>query len=97
MSTELQPDIVETSAAEGMEYLDESLIEQLDNELRGRVTREQIRRVVTEIASEFRTATVTAFVPIFIQRLARERLATLVADNGKRGDGSESPDLEMTL
>jgi hypothetical protein len=65
--------------------LDDSLIEQIWHDLDGQVTREQIRQVVTEIAAEFRSATVTAFVPIFIRRQAREKLEN-TGQHGLLGD-----------
>jgi hypothetical protein len=57
----------------------------------GQVTREQIRQVVTEIAAEFRSATVTAFVPILIRRRAREKLETRVNESRDSAvDGREA-------
>ena len=62
-------------------HLDDSLVEQIWQDLDGQVTRELICQVVNEIATEFRTATITAFIPIFIRRQAREKLEILVNDN----------------
>jgi hypothetical protein len=65
------------------DYLDDSLIEQIWHDLDGQVTRERIHQIAAEVASEFRTATVTAFVPLFIRRQACKKLRTLI--NKKRG------------
>lgn len=81
MSTQLGPTIAETNHDSDVKYVDDSLIGQIWNDLDGRATREQIRQVVSEIAAEFRTAKVTAFVPIFIRRQARAKLETLVNEN----------------
>ena len=81
MPTELSPTIAETSHDGVINDMDDSLIEQIWDDLDGQVTRGQIRQVVTEIAAEFRTATVTAFVPIFIRRQAREKLETWVNES----------------
>ena len=57
-----------------MDYVDDALVEALWQDLDGQVSRQQIARAVTQIAAKFEQATVTAFVPIFIQRQALERL-----------------------
>ena len=64
-----------------MNDTDDWLIEQIWHDLDGQVTREQIRQVVIEIADEFRSATVTAFVPILIRRRAREKLETRINES----------------
>ena len=83
MPTELRPTIAKTNHDGVMNDVDDSLIEQIWHDLDGHVTREQVRQVVTEIAAEFRTATITAFVPIFIRRQAREKLEALVSAKPK--------------
>jgi hypothetical protein len=85
MAAELRPTIVKTNHDRVMNEIDDSLIEQIWHDLDGQVTREQIRQVVTEIAAEFRSATVTAFVPIFIRRQAREKLEN-TGQHGLLGD-----------
>jgi hypothetical protein len=52
----------------------ESVVEGIWRDLDGQVTHEQIRQAASEVASEFQDATITAFVPIFIRRLTREKL-----------------------
>lgn len=69
------------------DYMDDSLIEQIWHDLDGQVARERIRQVVAKIAAEFRAATVTAFVPIFIRRRAREELETWVNVNRDSASG----------
>ncbi len=51
----------------------DSIIEKVWQDLDGQLSREQIGQTVTEIALEYRDATVQAFVPIFIHRQAVER------------------------
>jgi hypothetical protein len=81
MATELRSTIAETNHNGVMKEIDDSLIEQIWHDLDKQVTREQIRQVITEIAADFRSATVTAFVPIFIRRQAREKLKARVNDS----------------
>jgi hypothetical protein len=57
-----------------MDYVDDPLVEKLWHELDGQVSRQRIAGAVTEIATRFERATVTAFVPIFIRRQALEYL-----------------------
>ena len=65
-----------------MDYLDDSFVEQIWHDLDGQVARERIHQVAAEAAAEFRTATVTAFVPLFIRRKTCKKLRTLI--NEKR-------------
>lgn len=53
----------------------EVLIEDLWRDLGGRVTRDRIRQLVNEAATEFQNATITTFVPVFIRRRIREKLS----------------------
>jgi hypothetical protein len=57
-----------------VDYVDDALVEMLWKDLDGQVSRQQITRAVSQIASRFDKATVTAFVPIFIRRQALEHL-----------------------
>jgi len=81
MSTEPGPTIAERNHDSDMQYVDDSLIGQIWHDLDRQVTREQIRQVACEIADAFRSATITAFVPIFIRRQTRAKLETLVDEN----------------
>jgi hypothetical protein len=56
------------------DYVDDSLVEKLWQDLEGRVPRQQIVQAATEIAAGFESAGVTTFVPIFVHRRALERL-----------------------
>jgi hypothetical protein len=60
------------------DYLDDSFIEQIWHDLGGQVPRERIHQIAAEAAAEFRTATVTAFVPVFVRRRTREKLEVLI-------------------
>jgi hypothetical protein len=64
------------------DYLDESFIEQIWHDLDGQVPRERIHQIAAEAAAEFRTATVTAFVPVFVRRRTREKLEVLINERG---------------
>ena len=81
MATELHPTIAETNHIGVINDLNGSPIDQIWHDLDGQVTCEQIRQVVTEIADEFRSATVTAFVPILIRKRAHEKLGTRVNES----------------
>ena len=48
--------------------VDDSLVEDVWQELAGRVSHAQVRRLASEIAVEYQDASVQAFVPIFIRR-----------------------------
>jgi hypothetical protein len=63
-----------------MEIVDDALVETLQQDLDGQVSRQQIVRAVNEIAARFEKATVTAFVPIFIRRQARKQLEEMLAN-----------------
>lgn len=82
MSMELHQIIVETNKRAMIDNVDDSLVEKLWHDLDGQVSCEQIGRAVTEIATRFQTATVTAFVPIFIHRRALEQLRSLLFSEG---------------
>jgi hypothetical protein len=70
----VSPTIAEVDDGTGINCVDDSLIEQVWQDLGGQVSRERIHQIATEAATEFRTATVSAFVPIFVRRRTRERL-----------------------
>ena len=57
-----------------MDYVDDALVDMIWKDLDGQVSRQQIAGAVTQIATRFEEATVTAFVPIFIRRQALEYL-----------------------
>ncbi|MFN0060277.1 MAG: three-helix bundle dimerization domain-containing protein [Planctomycetota bacterium] len=61
----------------GLTEIDAGLVERIWRQTGGRFSQEQIRRVATEVASEFHDARVTAFVPVIIQRKTSERLESL--------------------
>lgn len=82
MSIEMHQMIVETKQHDVMDNVDGSLVDTLWRDLGDQVSREQIARVVTEIAARFQTATVTAFVPIFIRRRALEQLRSQLFSEG---------------
>ena len=56
------------------DYLNDAFIEKLWYEFDEQVTREQIRHVAAEVAGQFKDATVTTFIPIFIYRETYEKL-----------------------
>ena len=62
----------------------ENLIEEISVSLGGVLSHERIAQVVTEITADYRDATVTSFVPIFIQRFAHQRLGEEIQHNKAR-------------
>ena len=75
---------------EGQTVYDEFLIEKLWQDLDGQISREQIVHAVTEISFRFQDASVTAFVPIFIRRLAFEELKDRL-EKGAGSNDAENP------
>ncbi len=84
MPTTSSPTIAESDRGDVIDYLDDSLIEQIWQDLGGQVSRERIRQIAAEAAAEFRTATVTAFVPVFVRRRTLERLQMLTEEGANR-------------
>ena len=78
---ELNPSIINTSNnPDSLVQVDDELIEEIWRDLEGRVTHEQIRSVATEIAAGFHNATVTSFIPILLQRKAREQIELMMQE-----------------
>jgi len=44
-------------------------------DLDGRASRARIQQIAAEVSARFRSATITVFVPLFVRRMTRERLA----------------------
>lgn len=65
---------VEAEPLNGDHYLDETLIEKMWHELDEQVSREQIRLTAAQIAAQYREATVTTFIPVFVYRETYEKL-----------------------
>jgi hypothetical protein len=63
--------------------LDDGLIEELWRDLNGAIALEKIRQVAKEVAEEYEGAPVTTFLPIFIHRRTRERLKSVIDDEGE--------------
>jgi hypothetical protein len=59
--------------------VDEELVEQIWQEVQGKVSRTQIHQMVMEATSEFANATITTYVPIFVRRQVREWLAAMLS------------------
>ena len=57
----------------------ESARRALVSEFAGRVPADEVERRFAELTAEFAGARVRGFVPVLVQRRARERLRTLVA------------------
>jgi hypothetical protein len=84
LPTTSSPTIAERDRGDVIDYLDDSLIEQIWQDLGGQVSRERIRQIAAETAAEFRTATVTAFVPVFVRRRTLKRLQMLTEEGCNR-------------
>lgn len=61
--------------------VNEELVEDIWRDLEGRVARENILQVATEVAAKFQEASVMTFVPIFIRRQTSERLKARLKSN----------------
>jgi hypothetical protein len=61
------------ASAASREWLN-TVIERTCRDFAGRVTQQHILDVVREVASHYRDARVTAYLPILVSRLTRERL-----------------------
>lgn len=55
-------------------FLSDELIQEIWVSLAGEVTREHIYQIATEVASEYKDAKVTTFLPVLIRRQTLERL-----------------------
>jgi hypothetical protein len=71
---QVNPPLSEPEIVNGADYLNEALIEKLWHELSGQATREQIRQVAVEVATQFQNATVKTFIPVFVYRQTYEKL-----------------------
>jgi hypothetical protein len=74
MLIQVNPSLSETEVDSSADYLNEAFIEKLWHEFGGQATREQIRQVVVEVATQFENATIKTFVPVFIYRQTYEKL-----------------------
>jgi hypothetical protein len=63
----------ESIAGDVSHYVDDLLVEKIWCDLGKQISHEHIRQVALEVATEFREAKVTVFVPIFIHRLTLQR------------------------
>jgi hypothetical protein len=84
MQTTSSSTVGETDHGGGNGYVDDSLVEQIWQDLGGQVPRERIHQIADEAAAEFRTATVTAFVPVFVRRRTLKKLQMLIEARGSR-------------
>lgn len=55
-------------------FVNDTLIEKIWCDLDKQITRKQIRQAALEVAADFRSATITTFIPIFIHRRTVEKL-----------------------
>lgn len=67
-------DAASTQASPDPSFDLERLVQKIRSELPQPVPERRVREVATEMAARFTSARVTAFVPIFVQRLTSERL-----------------------
>ena len=74
------------------DYVDDALVESLWQDLEGQVSRQRIVRAATEIAARFDSATVMAFVPVFIRRQVLERLGSESSSESRPEASSASMD-----
>ena len=55
------------------EYIDDGLVEEIWQDLDGRISHEQIRQTADEVAARYHDAKISTFIPIFIRRRIKER------------------------
>ncbi|MCB0195443.1 MAG: hypothetical protein KDJ65_26075 [Anaerolineae bacterium] len=55
-------------------FVNDALIEKIWCDLDKQITRKQIRQAALEVAADFRNATITTFIPIFVHRRTIEKL-----------------------
>jgi hypothetical protein len=60
------------------------VLQRLQPDFASRVPEEVIARIVAETAADFRDARVVTYVPLLVERLARERLASWVRAHVKQ-------------
>lgn len=56
------------------EYINDGLVEEIWQDLDGRVSHGQIRQTAYEVAARYQNAKITTFIPIFIGRNTKEIL-----------------------
>ena len=71
---ELHQTTAEANPGDAINGIDDSLVENVWHDLDGQLPRERVRCVVCQVAQGFQSATVKAFLPIFIHRRALEQL-----------------------
>ena len=74
MSGELNQSVAEAHPYDGVDGIDDVLVEAIWDELDKQLPYERVRCVVAEIALRFQDATVKTFLSILVHRLAIERL-----------------------
>lgn len=60
--------------------VNEALVEQIWQDVEGRASRVLIHQLVVEASTEFGEATIKTYVPIFVRRQVRKKLAILLGD-----------------
>ena len=71
------------ASAGSREWLD-TVIERTCRDFGGHVTRQHILDVVRDVASQYRDAQVTAYLPILVSRFTRERLQRELGKDGTK-------------
>jgi len=59
---------------------EEAVVERIWQEMQGRVSREQIQKLVIEAENDFADATITLYIPILVHRQVKEKLAVILDD-----------------
>lgn len=79
MSTKLDRSEAEVNQHDTMNDIDDALIDKVWRDLDRQLSREQVCRVVAEVALGYQNAKVKAFLPILIHREALEQLKEWLA------------------
>ena len=78
-----------TVGVDAVDQVDQTFVEDLWQNLEGKISRDQIRKIAIEIAEDFQDATITAFIPILLRRRVRDRLNRIISQKDEVALGSK--------
>ena len=67
-----------TFGVDAVDQVDQTFVDDLWQNLEGKISQDQIRKIAIEIAEEFQDATITAYIPILLRRRVRDRLKRII-------------------
>jgi hypothetical protein len=78
-----------TVGVDAVDQVDQTFVEDLWQNLEGKISQDQIRKIAIEIAEDFQDATITAYIPILLRRRVRDRLNRIISQNEEVALGSK--------